>query len=116
MSVRQFINDWLERKTPEVAETTLGFYRNASDKFLGFIGTAADEDLTEITRDHITKFRNQEAKRFAPKTVNHEIKFLCGCCFAPLAVTRWWQMTPLNLSTPSGRATQSAGVRSRSAK
>ena len=63
-------------ETPEVAETTLTHYRNASDKFLGFLGTAADEDLTEITRDHITKFRNQEAKRFAPKTVNHEVKFL----------------------------------------
>lgn len=75
-SVRQFVNDWLERKTPEVAETTLRFYKNASDKFLAFLGTAADEDLTQITRDHLTKFRNQEAKRLAPKTVNHEVKFL----------------------------------------
>ncbi|HEX7517312.1 MAG TPA: hypothetical protein VF345_08515 [Chthoniobacterales bacterium] len=72
MSVRQFVNDWLERKAPEVAEATLGFYRNAADKFLGFLGTAVDEDLTEITRDHITQFRNQEAKRFAPKTFGRE--------------------------------------------
>jgi integrase len=76
MSVRQFVNDWLERKTPEVAETTVRFYRNASDKFLEFLGPAVDEDLTQVTRDHLTKFRNQEAKRLAPKTVNHEVKFL----------------------------------------
>jgi integrase len=36
----------------------------------------ADADVTEITRDHITRFRNEEAKHFAPKTVNHEVKFL----------------------------------------
>lgn len=76
MSVRAFINDWLERKAPEVASVTLDFYRNAAEKFLGFLGATADADLTEITRDHITRFRNAEAKRFAPKTVNHQVKFL----------------------------------------
>ena len=76
MSVRAFINDWLERKTPEVASSTLDFYRNAAEKFLRFLGATAEADLTEITRDHITRFRNAEAKRFAPKTVNHQVKFL----------------------------------------
>jgi integrase len=76
MSVRAFIDDWLERKTPEVASSTLDFYRNAAEKFLGFLGATAEADLTEITRDHITRFRNAEAKRFAPKTVNHQVKFL----------------------------------------
>jgi integrase len=76
MSVRQFVNDWLERRASEVAETTLEFYRNAAHKFLAFLGNRAEEDLTEVTRDHITRFRNEEAKRFAPKTVNHEVKSL----------------------------------------
>jgi integrase len=75
-SLRFFLDSWLERKAPEVAESTLAFYRNAAKKFLTFIGNTADADLIEITRDHIIRFRNEEAKRFAPKTVNHEIKFL----------------------------------------
>ena len=75
-SLRNFLDSWLERKAPEIAQSTLAFYRNAARKFLTFLGDAADADLTEITREHITRFRNEEAKRFAPKTVNHEVKFL----------------------------------------
>jgi integrase len=75
-SFRNFVDEWLERKTPEIAESTQAFYRNAADKFLRFLGDMADADITEITRDHITRFRNEEAKRLAPKTVNHEAKFL----------------------------------------
>jgi integrase len=75
-SLRNFVDEWLERKTPEIAGSTRAFYRNAADKFLRFLGDVADVDVTEITRDHVTRFRNEEAKRFAPKTVNHEVKFL----------------------------------------
>src|SRR5438874_5923341 len=75
-SLRNFVDEWLERKTPEIAGSTRAFYRNAADKFLRFLGDVADADITEITRDHITRFRNEEAKRFAPKTVNHQVKFL----------------------------------------
>jgi Site-specific recombinase XerD len=75
-SLRNFLENWLENKAPEIAHSTLAFYRNAARKFLTFLGDTADADLTEITREHITRFRNEEAKRFAPKTVNHEVKFL----------------------------------------
>jgi len=75
-SLRNFLDGWLETKAPEIANSTLVFYRNAANKFLAFLGDTADADLTEITREHITRFRNEEAKRFAPKTVNHEVKFL----------------------------------------
>ena len=75
-SVRAFVDSWIERKVPEIAASTAGFYRNAAGKFLAFLGDAADRDLVEITRDHITHFRNEEAKRLAPRTVNHEVKFI----------------------------------------
>jgi len=75
-SVRAFFDSWLERKTPEISSVTLAFYRNAAAKFLAFLGDEADRDLTEITRDDITQFRNEEAKNCAPKTVNHKVKFL----------------------------------------
>jgi integrase len=75
-SLRNFLNSWLGRKASETAHSTLAFYRNAANKFLAFLGDTADADLTEITREHITRFRNEEAKWFAPKTVSHEVKFL----------------------------------------
>ena len=59
-----------------ISSVTLAFYRNAAAKFLAFLGDEADRDLTEITRDDITQFRNEEAKNCAPKTVNHKVKFL----------------------------------------
>ena len=75
-SLRNFLDTWLERKAPEIAPSTEAFYRNAAAKFIGFMGPMADADVTEVTREHITRFRNEEGKRWAPKTVNHQVKFL----------------------------------------
>jgi integrase len=75
-SVRAFVDSWIEGKKPEIAPTTLSFYRNVADKFLAFLGEAANRDLTEIAPDQIIRFRNEEAKRFAARTVNHEVKLL----------------------------------------
>ena len=33
-------------------------------------------DLSEVTREHVTGFRNQQAKALAAKTVNHDLKCL----------------------------------------
>ena len=73
--LRAFVADWLERKAPETAESTLAFYRSATGKFVRHFGEL-DPDLGEITREHITRFRNEASKRLAPKTVNHDIKCL----------------------------------------
>jgi integrase len=73
-SFRSFSQSWLAAKRHEVAESTLNFYTNATDKFLTHLGALADGDLAEITREHILNFRNHEAEKFAPKTVNHDLK------------------------------------------
>jgi integrase len=73
-SFRSFSQSWLAAKRHEVAESTLNFYTNATDKFLTHLGALADADLAEITREHILDFRNHEAEKFAPKTVNHDLK------------------------------------------
>ena len=41
------------------------FYRKSADKFLDFLGEAANRDLTEIAPDQIIRFRNEEAKHLA---------------------------------------------------
>ena len=62
-SVRGFIDSWLERKEPEVAPSTLAFYRNAASKFLAFLGPITEDDLTAVTRDQLTQFRNEQRGR-----------------------------------------------------
>src|SRR4030095_13737577 len=75
-SFRAFVDSWLERKTPETAASTLTFYRNATTKFVTFLGAKAEGDLSDISRDDVASFRNQEAKTLAAKTVEHELKVL----------------------------------------
>jgi integrase len=67
-------HSWLAAKRHEVAESTLEFYKKAADKFLTHLGPLADADLAEISREHVLDFRNREAEKFAPKTVNHDLK------------------------------------------
>ncbi len=75
-SFKVFSEAWLVTKEPEVAVATLVFYKNAVNKFTLFLGEKANEDITTITQEDITRFRNQEAKTLASKTVNHDLKCL----------------------------------------
>jgi len=46
-TVRQFIEAWLKSKAPPVfAQSTHDFYRKSTKKFLKFLGTAAELDLS----------------------------------------------------------------------
>jgi integrase len=76
ITVRGFLEEWLDRKKLETSPATHVFYSGSAKKFLAFLEDDASRDIGEITREHITRFRNQEAKSLAPKTVNHELKCL----------------------------------------
>jgi integrase len=73
-SVRTFISEWLKNKEPLVAPASLAFYRKSTNKFLEFLGPAADLDLASVTRRTLTEFRNTIARKAAPKTVNADLK------------------------------------------
>lgn len=75
-TVRSFVESWLERKRPEIAQSTFSFYEGAATKFLDFLGPAAEADLAGVTRNQIVRFRNEQVEKLAPKTVNHLVKFL----------------------------------------
>jgi integrase len=74
-TVHQFIEAWLKSKAPPVvAQSTHDFYRKSTKKFLEFLGTAAELDLSAVTRKMITEFRNQVAQKASATTTNHDLK------------------------------------------
>jgi integrase len=74
-TVQQFIEAWLKSKTPPVvAQSTYDFYRKSTKKFLEFLGTAAELDLSAVTRKMIVEFRNQVAQKASATTTNHDLK------------------------------------------
>src|SRR5258708_27767519 len=74
-TVRQFIEAWLKSKAPPVvAQSTHDFYRKSTKKVLEFLGTAAELDLSAVTRKMITEFRNQVAQKASAAATNHDLK------------------------------------------
>lgn len=73
-TVRQFAEEWLKVKRPEVAQSSWDKYRKSIEKFLTFLRHDADLDISLITRAHITSFRNDLAQKVAPATANVDLK------------------------------------------
>jgi integrase len=75
-TLREYVEDWLKIKEPETAPATLAGYRKSTTKFVAYLGTDADRDISEISRTHIAEFRNALAKKVSPGTVNVDLKTL----------------------------------------
>ena len=75
-TVRDYFESWLERKTPEISESTRGFYGIKTRDFIGYLGDRAELEMNRITQADIVGFRNEEMKRVSATSVNHSIKFL----------------------------------------
>ena len=73
-TVREFAEEWLKVKRPEVAQSSWDKYRKSIEKFLTFLRNDAELDISLITRAHITSFRNDLAQKVAPATVNLDLK------------------------------------------
>jgi integrase len=74
-TVRDFGDRWLARKKAEVSPSTFIFYEGAYKRFLEFLGKKADAALFEISRDDIQRWRDDQAEKVSPSTVNHRLKF-----------------------------------------
>ena len=72
-TTREAVNAWVARKTPEVSEATARFYKGSAKKFLDYIGATADRDLSHLTRDIITAYRNELARTLSRGSVNHDL-------------------------------------------
>jgi integrase len=74
--VRDYTEQWLERRKVETSPGTHRRYRNAIDKWLEFLGPYADHGLEEITEAQVFAFRDARAKASATLTANTELKIL----------------------------------------
>ena len=69
-SVRQYTEQWLGSKEALIASGTLARYREATRKFLDFLGPLAEHDLSIVTRKLLVEFRAWLATQLGPGTTN----------------------------------------------
>jgi integrase len=74
--VRSYFESWLARKKPETAVSTHVFYSAKARGFLRWLGERSEQQLFSITTADVIAFRDSEAERVSPATVNHEVKVL----------------------------------------
>ncbi len=72
-SIRGFVANWLNEKK-STAQSTQVFYKGSTKKFLLFLGPAADDEVSSISKEHILNFRNSLLEKLSAKSSNHDLK------------------------------------------
>ena len=73
---RGYCKLWLAHKKPLLKSSSYAVYDKSCRKFIAFLGPDADRDIAEITHEHLNRFRNEQLKAVAARTVNHDLKHL----------------------------------------
>jgi integrase len=73
-SVREFAESWRRIKAAEVSPGTLEAYKKSVDKFLAFLGPAADADISFVRKATITAFRAEVALGVSSTTGNFDLR------------------------------------------
>lgn len=75
-TVREFFEGWKKRKELEVADASVSEYGRVADTFIENIGKRADRDLSLVTAEQVTAWRDAQAARLAAASVNKYLKIL----------------------------------------
>ena len=78
-SLRAFCQSWLESLRREIAPISFLRYKQVSEEFVAFIGSAADRELMGFgNRDDVLviQFRDHLAERLSPASVNTSLKII----------------------------------------
>jgi integrase len=75
-TVRQLTTLWLEQCKAEIAASSFDAYRKVVERFLDYLGEAADRDIADIVRKDLVGFRNSLAASLSSDTVNRYVKIL----------------------------------------
>jgi integrase len=75
-STRKYALEWLATRQAETSPATHRRYGDAVEKFLTFLGSAADSGLEEISRSQIAAFRDARIQQSATLTANTDLKII----------------------------------------
>jgi len=71
-----FLDQWLERKESELAESSFADYKQTVTSFVEFIGPRKDKPLDVITKAIVTNWRDSLLKRVTQGTVRKQVKIM----------------------------------------
>lgn len=74
ITVRAFLDGWLEGKAKQVAKSSLAGYRSVAGRFLEYLGPKADRDIAEIRKRDIVGFRDHCSTKSSPTTANQSLR------------------------------------------
>jgi integrase len=72
-SLRSYVEGWLASKQSETAQATHYFYSQSCGKLLKFLGEAADNDITLVTKAQLSAYRAHLLPSLSGRTVNHHL-------------------------------------------
>jgi integrase len=75
-STRKYALEWLATRQAESSPATHRRYGDAVEKFLSFLGAAADNGLEEISRSQVAAFRDARVQQSATLTANTDLKII----------------------------------------
>ena len=75
-SLRKYVESWLSVKAHEVTASTLLTYSADTKRLIEFLGDRADLDISEVSRQDMLDFRDDEMGKVSPASVNDRIKVL----------------------------------------
>ncbi len=75
-TTRGFIDSWLERTKGEVSPATWVKYEQTGKMLCKSLGGKADQDISEVRRDDIARFRDEQGGRVARSTANVYLKIV----------------------------------------
>lgn len=78
-TIRAWFKRWLEFKEVENEQRTHERYEVSIRRFLNFIGSKADADLTSLKADDLIRFRDHTAKTLSTTSCNMDLKVLRAC-------------------------------------
>jgi integrase len=77
-TVRQFLDGWCKRKELEIADASAGEYKRIAEGFIESMGARAGRDVSLVTVNQVSAWRDQMAARVAAGTANKYLKILRG--------------------------------------
>jgi integrase len=75
-NVRTYCQNWLSTRKAETRPATYSRYEKTIERLLETLGDSAEKDLNEVTKSHVTAFRDLCLKLYATRTANLYLKII----------------------------------------